>query len=97
MPYEFLSPLAKLLARISAIKEFCPGLLVERYLKFVKPGCHCALESERDHGPNCSLSRGLQVKTVIKVIPVDCVDETFDQIDRYRELQRLVNESHRST
>ena len=27
-----------------------------------------------------------------KVIPADCVDETLGQIDRYRELQRLLHE-----
>ena len=38
------------------------------------------------------MTRGLQGKTVTKVIPADCVDESLKQIDRYRELQRLMHE-----
>ncbi len=83
---------ATLLARISAIEEFRPGSVVERYRKCGKPSCHCAREGERGHGPSWSLTRGLQGKTVTKVIPADCVDETRKQIDRYRELQRLMHE-----
>ena len=81
-----------LLAQIAAIEEFRPGSLVERYRKCGKPTCHCAREGERGHGPSWSLTRGVQGKTVTKVIPTDCVDVTLEQIHRYKQLQRLLHE-----
>ena len=83
---------ATLLSQIAAIEEFRPGSLVERYRKCGKPTCHCAREGERGHGPSWSLTRGVHGKTVTKVIPADCVDETLEQIDRHRQLQRLLHE-----
>ena len=83
---------ATLLAQIATIEEFRPGSLVERYRKCGKPTCHCAREGGRGHGPSWSLTRGVQGKTVTKVTPADCVDETLEQIDRHRELQRLLHE-----
>lgn len=81
-----------LLAEIAAIEEFRPGSLAERYRKCGKPSCHCAREGDRGHGPSWSLTRGVKGKTVTKIIPADCVDATLQQIDRYRELQRLLHE-----
>lgn len=83
---------ATLLSQIAAIEEFRPGSLAERYRKCGKPTCHCAREGERGHGPSWSLTRGVQGKTVTKIIPADCVGETLQQIERYRELQRLLRE-----
>ena len=83
---------ANLLAQIAAIEEFRPGSLVERYRRCGEPSCHCAREGDRGHGPSLSLSRGVEGKTVTKVIPADCVDATLAQIDRHRELQRLLYE-----
>lgn len=81
-----------LLAQIADIDEFRPGSLVERYRKCGKPACHCAREGDPGHGPSWSLTRGVKGKTVTKIIPADCVDATLEQIDRYRELQRLLHE-----
>ena len=83
---------ATLLSQIAAIEEFRPGSLVERYRKCGKPTCHCAREGERGHGPSWSLTRGVKSKTVTKVIPAEFVDETLEQIDRHRQLQRLLHE-----
>lgn len=81
-----------LLAEIAAIDEFRPGSLTERYRKCGKPSCHCAREGDRGHGPSWSLTRGVKGKTVTKVIPADFVDTTLEQIDRYKQLQRLLQE-----
>ncbi len=83
---------AALLSQIGAIEEFRPGSLAGRYRKCGKPRCHCAREGERGHGPSWSLTRGVKGKTVTKVIPADRVDAALQQIDRYRELQRLLHE-----
>lgn len=81
-----------LLAQIAAVEEFRPGSLVERYRKCGKPSCHCAREGEPGHGPSWSLTRKVDGKTVTKVIPIDFVDATVEQISRYREVQRLWRE-----
>lgn len=83
---------ATLLAQIAAVEEFRPGSLVERYRKCGKPSCHCAREGEPGHGPSWSLTRKIEGKTVTKVIPADCVDATLEQIERHREVQRLLHE-----
>jgi len=83
---------AALLSQIAAIEEFRPGSLAGRYRKCGKPSCHCAREEERGHGPSWSLTRAVKGKTVTKVIPADSVDAALEQIDRYRELQRLLHE-----
>ncbi|TVQ40493.1 MAG: hypothetical protein EA384_02885 [Spirochaetaceae bacterium] len=83
---------AALLARIAAIEEFRPGSLVERYRRCGKPTCHCARQGDRGHGPSWSLTRGVKGKTVTKIILADFVDATLEQIDRYKQLQRLLRE-----
>ncbi len=83
---------AALLGEIAAIEEFRPGSLIGRYRKCGKPTCHCAREGDRGHGPSWSLTRAVNGKTVTKIIPADRVEATQQQIERYRELQRLFHE-----
>ena len=83
---------AALLGEIAAIEEFRPGSLLGRYRKCGKPTCHCAREGDRGHGPSWSLTRAVNGKTVTKIIPADRVETTQQQIERYRELQRLFHE-----
>lgn len=83
---------AALLAQIAAIQEFRPGSLVGRFRKCGKPTCHCAREGDRGHGPSWSLTRAVKGKTVTKIVPADRVEATQQQIERYRELQRLLHE-----
>lgn len=83
---------AELLAQICAIEEFRPGSLVGRYRKCGKPTCHCAREGERGHGPSWSLTRAVKGKTVTRIIRENAIDVTREQIARYRELQRLVQQ-----
>lgn len=83
---------AALLGEIAAIEEFRPGSLLGRYRKCGKPTCHCAREGDRGHGPSWSLTRAVNGKTVTKIIPADRVEATQQQIERYRELQRLFHE-----
>lgn len=82
----------ELLGQIGAVEDFRPGSLAGRYRRCGKPTCHCAQEGDRGHGPSWSLTRGVKGKTVTKIVGLDAVEATREQIRRYHEVQRLMHQ-----
>lgn len=89
---ELLRKQAELRAALSQITDMRPGSLVQRYRKCGKPGCHCAREGSRGHGPSWSLTREVAGKTVTKVIPAHAVELTRAQIAAYRRFRAIAKE-----
>lgn len=83
---------ASVLNQLGAVSDFRPGTLIGRYRKCGKPGCRCAREGERGHGPSWSLTRSVNGKTVTKIIARDSVEVTKQQIAEYHRFQELVHE-----
>jgi hypothetical protein len=77
-----------LLKRLAAIGDFRPGSMGPRFRKCGKPGCHCARDGEKGHGPIWSLTRKVDGKTVTKAIPVSAVDQTQQQLAEYHRSTR---------
>lgn len=75
-----------------SLSDFRAGTLVGRYRKCGKPGCRCAREGERGHGPSWSLTRSVEGKTVTKIIAGEAVEVTTKQIGEYRRFQHIVHE-----
>ena len=81
-----------LLQQLSEIGDFRPGSLVGRFRKCGKPYCHCAQEGDAGHGPSWSLTRGVNGKTLTKIIPKNAVETTKKQIEEYSQFQKLSHE-----
>ena len=80
-------------AQLAELSDMRPGSLVERYRKCGQPGCRCAREGSRGHGPSWSLTRAVAGKTVTKVIPSGlAVERTREQIKVYRRFRELAQE-----
>ena len=70
-----------------------PGSLVGRFRKCGKANCHCAQPPSEAHGPSWSLTRGVEGKTVTKVIPPgNAVEQTKAQIAESRRFRKLIEE-----
>lgn len=85
----------ELKGRLAAIRDMRQGSLVERYRRCGKQTCHCAQEGARGHGPSWSLTRGVEGKTVTRIIPSHAVERTREQIaefHKFRELTRKLVE-----
>lgn len=83
---------AALLDQLASLSDFRAGTLVGRYRKCGKPGCRCAREGVRGHGPSWSLTRSVAGKTVTKIIAAAAVDTTERQIAEYHRFQHTVGE-----
>lgn len=81
-----------LLKKLAAIGDFRPGSMGPRFRKCGKPGCHCAHDGEKGHGPIWSLTRKVEGKTVTKAIPVVAVDQTRQQLAEYQRFHKTVGE-----
>jgi hypothetical protein len=55
-------------AELAQLGDMRPGSLTPRFRKCGKPNCHCASEKSPGHGPSWSLTRGVQGKSVTKII-----------------------------
>lgn len=77
---------------VAAVGDMRPGSLVERYRRCGKPGCHCAKEGARGHGPSWSLTRAVGGKTVTTIIPVDAVDQARRDIAEYQRFRGLTRD-----
>jgi len=89
---ELSRRLAELHAALSQTADMRPGSLVQRYRACGKPGCHCAQEGARGHGPSWSLTREVAGKTVTKVIPAQAVETTRVQIAEYKRFRAITRE-----
>jgi hypothetical protein len=81
-----------LLKKLEGIRDFRPGSLGPRFRKCGKPGCHCAHDGSKGHGPTWMLTRKIEGKTVTKVIPVSAVTQTQQQLVDYRLFHDTVGE-----
>jgi len=82
----------ELRAELNRVSDLRPGSLVERYRRCGKPGCHCAQEGSAGHGPSWSLTREVAGKTMTRVIPLNAVQRTREQIAEYRRFRRISRE-----
>ena len=82
----------QILQEIDALDDFRQGSLSPRYRKCGKSYCHCAKEGAQGHGPLWMVTRGVEGKTVSKAIPLEQVENTFAQIDRFHQFQKLIRE-----
>ncbi len=79
--------------KLSQVGDMRPGSLVGRFRKCGKVSCHCAQPASEAHGPSWSLTRGVEGKTVTKVIPRgNAVEQTRAQIAEYRRFRKLIEE-----
>lgn len=77
---------------IAHLEAFRPGSLTPRFRKCGKPNCHCAQEGDPGHGPTWSLTRPVHGKTKTVVVPLEAVEETKAQIERYRRFRELTKQ-----
>lgn len=83
----------RLKSKLSRVEDMRPGSLVGRFRKCGKANCHCAQPASEAHGPSWSLTRGVEGKTVTKVIPPgNAVEQTKAQIAEYRRFRKLIEE-----
>jgi hypothetical protein len=82
----------QILQEIGALDDFRQGSLSPRYRKCGKSYCHCAKEGAQGHGPLWMVTRAVKGKTVSKAIPLEQVENTFAQIDRFHQFQKLIRE-----
>jgi hypothetical protein len=83
---------AQLRAALGGTADMRPGSLVERYRSCGKPGCRCAKQGARGHGPSWSLTREVAGKTVTKVIPPGAVEQVRAQIEEHRRFRAIMRE-----
>ena len=83
---------AELRAQLAQTGDMRQGSLVERYRRCGKPGCHCAADDARGHGPCWSLTRAVDGKTVTHVIPAEAVPETRKQIEEHQKFRAAVRD-----
>lgn len=77
---------------VAAVGDMRPGSLVERYRRCGKPGCHCAKEGARGHGPSWSLTRAVGGKTVTTIIPTEAVEQARRDIAEYQRFRGLARD-----
>lgn len=83
----------ELRSALASLGDMRPGSLVERFRKCGSPGCHCAAQGSRGHGPYWSLTREVGGKTVTRVIaPGPAVARTQAQIAEFRRFRQLMRE-----
>lgn len=83
----------ELRSELAELGDMRPGSLVERFRRCGSPGCHCAGEGSRGHGPYWSLTREVGGKTVTRVIAHGpAVARTQVQIAEFRRFRQLMRE-----
>ena len=79
-------------AELLAVGDLRPGTLVEHYRKCGKPGCRCAREGERGHGPSWLLSRTLKGRAKSFRIPAGEVGEARRLVAEHQRFRTLLSE-----
>lgn len=69
-----------------------PGTLSANWRKCGKPGCHCAREGAKGHGPSYVLARSVKGKTRSVRIGPDDVGEVRRQVEEYGRFRELASE-----
>ncbi|MEA1910727.1 MAG: DUF6788 family protein [Spirochaetota bacterium] len=82
----------ELIQKLLDLKPFRQGSLTARYHKCGKDYCHCAKEGDPGHGPYWTLSRAIKGKNVAKTIRADAVETTKQQIGRFHDFQKIVDQ-----
>lgn len=68
------------------------GSLGERYIKCGKPGCACAEDPERRHGPYPSLTRTVKGKTRSRFLSLEAAEVVARQIEDGRQFRHRIEE-----
>ena len=78
--------------RFASLGDLRPGTLAANWRKCGKPGCHCAREGARGHGPSYVLARSVRGRTRSVRIGPDDLDEVRRQVEEYGRFQELASE-----
>ena len=85
---------ARLRARLREIGFICEGTLVERWMQCGKPGCACASNRARQHGPYYQLSWKEKSKTVSRRLSPEHAALYRQWIANRQRLQSIVEQMH---
>jgi hypothetical protein len=78
--------------RFVSLGDLRPGTLSSNWRKCGKPGCHCAREGAKGHGPSYVLVRSVKGKTRSVRIGPDDLDEVRRQVAEYGRFRELASE-----
>ena len=83
---------SELILELTKLEPFRQGSLTARYHTCGKAYCHCSQENDPGHGPYWTLSRAVKGKSIAKNISPDAVDLTKQQIARFHEFQKIIEQ-----
>ena len=72
------------------------GSLSERYVKCSRPGCGCATDPKKRHGPYYSLTRAVGGKTQSRFLSKEQAAQVQEQVDAGRRFRERVEEYWRA-
>ena len=75
--------------QFASLGDLRPGTLSANWRKCGKPGCHCAREGAKGHGPSYVLARSVKGKTRSVRIGPGEVDEVRRQVAEYGRFREL--------
>jgi hypothetical protein len=82
----------RLVEQLGPLQDFTPGSFQEEWGRCGKPGCHCAREGDRGHGPHRSVLRYRAGKTVKRAVPPGAAPAFRDKVARWDEFGRVCAE-----
>jgi hypothetical protein len=80
---------AELVGQLASVGQMRPGSLTLRFRRCGTAGCHCAKPGDPGHGPELSLTRKRNGKTVTRLIRPDAEAQTRAQIAECRRFRQL--------
>lgn len=81
------APVVEALAALSALRPMRRGSVSVRRMKCHKPGCPCATDPERRHGPYVSLTRGVGGRTRSRLLSAEQAELARAQVGAGRRFR----------
>lgn len=78
-------------AQLFKLGNLRPGALSQQYSVCGKPGCRCAAEPPKKHGPYYQLSYTLKKRSTTRFVRKEEVSRIKKEIEAYARLKRLVD------